>query len=133
MKSVNNQYIQLLIELNTMCLCVNGLTEQIFFPHLLLCSFEKLICKVAMATACVQAALYKEPHTPHPSLFLSGVFAFPFNQRHLFLRGLTGQKQEMQIMLTVMPIITNAKTLDARLSIANGPMGFVGKQLNSLT
>lgn len=82
---------------------------------------------------CAGCSVQGTPPTPHPSLFLSGVFAFPFNQRHLFLRGLTGQKQEMQIMLTVMPIITNAKTLDARLSIANGPMGFVGKQLNSLT
>lgn len=56
------------------------------------------------------------PRPPPPSLFLSGVFALPFTQRRILPWGLTGQKQEMQIMLTWMLI--NAKTLHAWLIIA---------------
>lgn len=96
--------------------------------------------QVAMVTTRVLSALYKgfslslsTAHLP-PNLSLSptpsSVFALPFTRRHLVPWGLTRQTQEMQIMLTAMLI--NAKTLDAWLTIANGPVGFVRKQLNPL-
>lgn len=114
---MNKQWIQLLIKLNWICVVVSAQVG--FFPPVC-CSIHlrSWSAQVAMATACVQSALYERSSTapPPPSLFLSGVFALPFTQRHILPWGLTGQKQEMQIMLTWMLI--NAKTLHAWLIIA---------------
>lgn len=108
-----------------------------FFPVCCSIHLRSWSAQVAMATACVQCTPYRGLSlsvslcfSPLLFLFLSGVFALPFTQRHLLPLGLTRQKQQMQIMLTAMLI--NAKTPEAWLSIANGPQGFARKQLNSL-
>lgn len=95
----------------------------IFFFCLLLYSSEELVCTGrhgnSMCAVCSPSLSL--------SVFLSGVFALPFTLRHLLPWGLTRQKQEMLIMLTVMLI--NAKTLDVQLIIANGPVGLDRNQL----
>lgn len=79
-----------------------------------------------MATACVQSALYKGLPT---SLSVWNLCS-PLHPETFFL---VGSDQAKAGDANADAIITNAKTLDAELSIANGPMSFVTKQLSSLT
>lgn len=115
MKLENKQKIQLLIKLNWRGLCVPvGLVNIGFRSVCCSIHLRSWSAQVAMATACVQSALYQGfalSVSPPLSPSLSGVFALPFTQRHLLPWGLTRQKQEMLIILALMLI--NAKTLDA--------------------
>lgn len=124
-----------------MYVCEWAYWASFFFSCLLPYSSEKLVCagrhgNNTCAVCALQGILSLSLSTAHlpPNLSLSptpsSVFALPFTRRHLVPWGLTRQTQEMQIMLTAMLI--NAKTLDAWLTIANGPVGFVRKQLNPL-
>lgn len=85
-----------------------------FFPCLLLYSFEKL---VTMATACVQCLCKGHPSCLHP----------PLRPKTLLLWDLTGQKQEMQIVLAELATIINPRLVSELL------MGCADKQLNTLT
>ena len=73
-------------------LCLSNLVYWTFFYHFLLFSFEKQVCTGCYGNSmCAVCSV----HPPHPCV----VYALPFTERHLFLWGLTGQKQEMQIIL----------------------------------
>jgi len=86
----------------------------VFLFFLLLYSLEKQGCTDCHGNSMCAVCFCRGIRSLWPPRPPSAVFALPFTQRHVLPRGLTRQKQEMVIMLTVMLI--NAETPDTWVS-----------------